>query len=174
MLTHSAHYGDYRMKTQSRTASGITWTLESEFVRFDLVSNGMTGAQWIEYLPTLGYAVVDTAPEMLQSSLFIPTEAGTVHRVRLIRWSAFEDEKRTTGNILQLGGVMSWRRPHPEIAPLMRAAFFDDEIKEMGLGEVATIHTPILGRVLDIDTGELESAPAYDMWHEGHGFAFEE
>ena len=165
------------METQHRTKSGIVWTLTGNIIKFDLVSNGMTGLEWLNFLPTLGYRVEDGAPEILTSGFIVPTPAGTIHHVCLIRGQAFSDRYRTTRNIIALGqGTMGWKQPHLEISMLTRWHFTDDKIKGMELEEIATMHLPINGCFLDIDRGELESAPAADgdLWHEGHGFMFEE
>ncbi len=159
----------------------VLWREEGHFLSFELVSTGMFGEDWIGYLPSIGRRVSPNAAKMLRAGLLRPTPKGTIHRVRVMRGGFLGSALRRTKIISDTLRTMKLQTPHPEVSPLIHAAFSDTQIQGMGLEELVTFHDPILGRFLDIDTkagkkGLLESAPAdpNDSWHAGHGFALVE
>ncbi len=152
------------------------WRRRGNCIFFELVSTGFTGSQWVKFLMGIDMEVSENARNMLATDDFKPTIAGTIHRVVVYSGKGFACAAPTTAMICRVAKSDRLRKtPHPEVAPLIRRAFSDADIREMGLEEIATMHSPILGRLLDIDTGELESAPGdpTDTWHREHGFAFE-
>ena len=152
------------------------WTEKEGVVYFSLFSDAKTGSEWLRHFSRLKVGVSLNATKILQSAEFLPSSAGTLHKVAVIKGNVFNQRVRSTEQIRKWALLQGFRIPNLEVSPHIRSSFSNEEIKEMGLEEIVTFHEPVNGRFLDIDadTGELESAPAgeEDTWHEEHGFGF--
>lgn len=54
-------------------------------ISFEVVSNGMTGEEWIKHLEAKGVVIGDWAKALLRSDRFRPTN-GVRYQVRILRW----------------------------------------------------------------------------------------
>lgn len=156
----------------------VVHRVEGFIFHFDLFSGGFTGRGWLKCLRgEQGYRVSRNAEKILLSDEFVPTPDATLYRLAIIKGAFFVDRRlRTTSNLRVLGNFRGYKAPHPEVSPIMRVVMSDTYIRRvLGVEEVLTMHKPINGRCLDIDTFCLESAPIGDddTWHKEHGFVFE-
>ena len=158
------------------------WTEKDGVIYFTLVSNGKTGEEWIVHLNGKGLPVGSYAQSVLRHKNFKPTKAGTVHQIGVIPGKLFSDDGRITKNIRADAKKRKMTDPHAEVACLIRDMFSDEEIKEMGLDWIITMHEPIpdsdghpsvLGtnRCNDYRLGAYDGRPGR-RWRSAYGFAF--
>ena len=158
------------------------WTEKDNVIYFTLVSNGKTGDEWINHFEGKKLPVGSYAQSVLRHKNFKPTKAGTVHNIAVLKGELFSEEDRITKNIRAEAKERKMTEPHAEVACLIRDAFSDKEIEEMGLSWIITMHEPI--PVSDGDLGVLGSnryddyrldayngAPDYE-WNRDGGFVF--
>ena len=168
---------------EGRFNDGMKWTRDADgVIYFTVVSNGKTGEEWIVHLNGKGLPVGSYAQSVLRHKNFKPTKAGTVHQIGVLPGKLFSDNDRITKNIRGNAKKRKMTDPHAEVACLIRDMFSDEEIKEMGLDWIITMHEPIpdsdgdpgvlgarrfLGYGLDACDGDPD-----DRWYCGDGFAF--
>jgi hypothetical protein len=119
------------------------WIEKDNVIYFTLVSNGKTGDEWITYLNSKKFPVGSYAQSVLRHGNFKPTRAGTVHNVAVLKGDSFSDNSRTTKDIRAEAKKRKMTDPHAEVACLIRDAFSDKEIEEMGLSWIIIMHEPI-------------------------------
>ncbi len=129
---------------------------------------------WTAYLEKRGFEVTKPARTIL-SAIQMEPPIPHMTRVAIFLGYLFSAGVRTTKNIRREITRRKWLTPHPALAPFLRDFLSDEEIAQMGLEEIVTLHTPYGGKLLDIDKGRLETAPGGEdeHWHEEHGFACE-
>ncbi len=159
------------------------WTERDGVIYFTLVSNGLTGLEWIVHLEGKGYQLTKWAKDLLNSGDFMPTPKGTVHEMGAIRATQFKDDEGITWKIRAKAKKLKMFKAHPETACLIRVLFTDKELEEMGLWYIMSMHEPILDS--DRDPGLLSSSrhdgglyldaycgePGY-QWNDNGAFAF--
>ena len=128
-----------------------SWTVKDGVIYFTLVSNGKTGEEWITHLEGKGLPVGDYAKSVLRHKDFKPTKAGTVHSIAVLQGQLFSDNDRITKNIRAEAKKRKLVDPHAEVACLIRDMSSDEEIKEMGLDWIITMHEPIPDSDGDLD-----------------------
>jgi hypothetical protein len=150
-------------------------------IRFALVSNGFTGDQWIKNFKVKGFPPHTYVERVFQHQDFVPTPAGTVHNIAVLPGKLYSCNGRITKDIRADAKRRKMTDPHPEVACLIREMFSNQDIKEMGLGWIITMHEPIpdfVGnpRVLGTCAGVYElniySGNPDDRWIHQYGFAF--
>jgi hypothetical protein len=106
-------------------------------IRFNLVSNGFTGKQWAQHFSRdrLSDWSYDTLCRVDDMSF-----RGKRHDIIVTGGCGI---KLVTLKIRQFAALMEWREPHWEVACLIADAFTDDQIEEMGLWRIITMHQPI-------------------------------
>ena len=120
------------------------WFEKDGIIYFTLISNGMTGEEWIIYLEVKGFLVSDEAKSVLRHENFKPTKAGTVHHIAVIKGDLFfPDNSRTTNDVRAYASKLKMTNLPADVACLIRDNFTDEEIKEMGLAWIITMHEPI-------------------------------
>lgn len=158
------------------------WTEKDGVIYFTLTSNGKTGDEWITHFEGKKLSVGSYAQSVLRHKNFKPTKVGTVHNIAVLKGELFSDEDRITKNIRAEAKKWKMTDPHAEVACLIRDAFSDKEIEEMGLSWIITMHEPIPDsdgdpRVLGSHgSGDYElhafNGDSDDCWFRGRGFAF--
>jgi hypothetical protein len=154
-------------------------------VFFDLVSNGMTGKEWITHFERKGFPLDEYTQSILLSKDFKPTEVGKIHHVRVIKGSFFTDKDRITETIiLNAKSRMRVRTASPEVACLICDNFIDKDLEKMRFKSIITMHGPVSDcdcelRVLGtkgissgLGIGAYRILPD-DGWSNDYGFAFE-
>ncbi|MFH1611436.1 MAG: hypothetical protein ABIA83_02430 [Patescibacteria group bacterium] len=108
-----------------------------------LIADGTTGADWITRLKGAGKSVSRYAKSVLRSRDFVPSPAGTLYKVAILKGSLFEDSARITANICAKATELGFTKLHAEVACLIRWMFTDDDIKAMDLWWIVAMHDPI-------------------------------
>lgn len=152
------------------------WTRRNGVIYLSLITIDLrsTAEDWTTYLGERGFKVTKPAQAILSLVETEPPMLGTTH-VAIFLGYVFSAGVRTTKNIRKEIARREYLTPHPMLAVHLREFLSDEEIAQMGLEEIVTLHTPIGGKLLDIDKGRLETAPGGEdeHWHEEHGFACE-
>jgi len=159
-----------------------SWREEDGVIRFSVVSNGLTGEEWIARLEGKWFRVGDYAKQILLSSDFKPTN-GVTTEVAVLKGTLFKDNNRITRKIRVGGDKRGLSKPNPEVACLIREKFTDEEIKAMGLCWIVVMHEPIedsggdpslLGVHCDVGGDWLLAyyGSSASRWNRDLGFAF--
>lgn len=119
------------------------WREIDGIIYFSVVTNGMTGSQWVGALKRKGIRIGDDVKAVLLSDDFKPMPRGKVIEVAVLRGGYFEDGKRTTAQICAQAEDLELSKLNAETACLARTAFPDKEIEAMGLMHLVTVHEPI-------------------------------
>lgn len=160
------------------------WREEDGVIYFSVTSEGTTGEEWITRLEAKGYRLTSYTKQVLRSPDFKPT-SGVTTEVAILKGMLFEDNRRLTQEIRMSAAARLLTAPNAEVACLIREKFTDEEIKQMGLWWIVTMHEPIddsvggpcmLAAVRGIDRCWLSAyyvGPANSpTWKRGLGFAF--
>ena len=118
------------------------WREQDGIIRFSVTSDGTTGEGWITRLESKGNKVSPYAKQVLRSTAFQPTN-GVTTEIAVMKGSLFTDDDRITSKIRAKAKEYQFQTPHAEVACLIREMFTDEEIKEMGLTWIVTMHEPI-------------------------------
>lgn len=158
------------------------WRKQDGVIYLTLISNGMTGEEWIEHLEKLGFRLSDYAKSVLRSPKFKPTK-GVKYEIAILKGTLFEDNDRITKKIRVEADKRKLITPNAEVACLIRENFSDEEIEAMGLTWIVAMHEPINDS--DGDPGLLRAnrgdggcwlGACYDSpdrrWRREGGFAF--
>lgn len=159
------------------------WSERDGVISFTLTSDGTTGPEWITRLEKAGCRLSKYAKDLLISSDFNPSEKGTVYDIRVLKGMLWNDSDRTTKNIRAEADRRGLATSDPEVACLIRLTFSDEDLKEMDLWWLVTMHEPIkdsggdpgLLGALQCDDGRwLRTCygPPGDGWDRELGFAF--
>jgi len=122
-----------------------SYRVEDGIIYFSVMSNGMTGEQWIERLENKGFRVGPYAKQMLLSSDFKPT-CGVMTEVAVLKGTVFQNNDRTTKKICAEADKRKFTAPNAEVACLIREKLTDKEIAVMGnmmMWYVVVMHEPI-------------------------------
>lgn len=117
-------------------------TAVNGIIRFQVTSDGTTGAEWIIRLEKAGFKLKKHTKELLLSKEFKPT-LGITYEIALLKGSLFADGSRISKNIRDEAAKRKFATPNPEVACLIREKFSDDEINDMGLYWIVTFHNQI-------------------------------
>ncbi len=168
----------------STAPTPTVWTVDSEGnIHFTLTSNGFTREQWEQQLERRGWRIGDYARQVLRCANEAPTSEGTVHHIVVHPGKLISDSDRITKKIRAAAKKYGWLKPHWEVACLIRDTFTDEQLQQMGLWCIVTMHesikdsngVPILlglgryddGRWLDAVFGRPDGD-----WNGRVGFAF--
>lgn len=159
------------------------WFEVDGMIYIKVISDGTTGAQWIERLEKKGFKLSKWAKDLLLSKDFNPT-TGIVYTIAVLKGGLFTDSNRVAKKIRSEAAKRKLVTPNPEVACLIREMFSDDEIKVMGLQWIVTFHKPIKDSVGDLDllyAGRRDDGSWLSTnfdgsdsgWRSSNGFAFE-
>lgn len=168
----------------SLTAGASTvWTVDDEGnIHFTLTSNGFTCEQWEQHLERRGWRIVDYARQVLRRASESPTN-GVTYNIVVCPGKKISNSDRITKKIRAAADKKGWVKLHWEVSCLIRDTFTDEQLEQMDLWYIVTMHEPIkdsdgVPNLLDSrrdDGGRWLNAcfgrPG-DNWHEGGGFAF--
>ncbi|MBI2482429.1 MAG: hypothetical protein HYV76_02635 [Candidatus Vogelbacteria bacterium] len=120
-----------------------TWIVDNEDnIHFTLTSNGFTREQWEQHLERRGWRIGDYARQMLRRASEAPTD-GVTYSIVVCPGKKISDSKRVTDNIRAAANKKGWLKPHWEVACLIRDTFTDEQLEQMGLWYIVTMHEPI-------------------------------
>jgi hypothetical protein len=159
------------------------WTVDDEGnIHFTLTSNGFTREQWEQHLECRGWRIGDYARQVLRRATKAPTN-GVTYNIVVRPGKKISDSDRITKKIRAAADKKGWVKPHWEVACLIRDTFTDEQLEQMGLWYIVTMHEPIK----DSDGGpSLLDSSRYDGgrwlranyggpgddWNDDGGFAF--
>jgi hypothetical protein len=159
------------------------WTVDDEGnIHFTLTSNGFTREQWEQHLERRGWRIGDYARQVLRRASEAPTN-GVTYNIVVRPGKKISDSDRITKKIRAAADKKGWVKPHWEVACLIRDTFTDEQLEQMGLWYIVTMHEPIkdsggdpslLGSDRDGDGRWLDASydGPDDFWHDDGGFAF--
>lgn len=159
------------------------WTIDDEGnIHFTLTSNGFTREQWEQHLERRGWRISDYARQVLRRASEAPTN-GVTYNIVVRPSKKWSDSDRITKKIRAAADKKGWLKPHWEVACLIRDTFTDEQLEQMGLWYIVTVHEPIKdsgggpfllysdryggGRWLRARYGSPD-----DYWNDRGGFAF--
>ncbi len=161
------------------------WKIDSEGnTHFTVTSNGMTHEEWEQNFARRSRPVSQFGRQVLHR-VSAPTRAGTAHKVVVRPAWLFREDERYMENVYRWANERSWASSHWEVACLILNGFTDEQLRQMGLGAICTVHSPINDdcgeqRILSTrhnDSGkyELGAYTVYDLspLDTRFGFAFE-
>jgi hypothetical protein len=164
------------------TAPPTAWTVDDEGnIHFTVTSNGMTREQWEQHLKRRGWRIGDCARQMLRRATEAPTN-GVTYNIVVRPGKKISDSDRIMKKISAAADKKGWLKPHWEVACLIRDTLTDEQLEQMGLRYIVTMHEQdSVG-----DPGFLLSSDRYDFgrwlyaycvkpddrWFADGGFAF--
>lgn len=121
------------------------WWLDTDGnIRFQVISDGTSGADLFKRLEEGDHNVGYHAGQVLLSPDFKPTN-GVTTEIVVMRAPIFSSDLRVMKNVLAKASKGKYVTPNFEVACLIRFKFTDKEIEDMGLWGIVTIHEPIKG-----------------------------
>jgi hypothetical protein len=155
------------------------WIEKDGIIYLSVVSNGLTGKEWINRLKDGGNNVSSYAEDLLNSKNFKLTK-NIKYELAIIRG---DKEYTTLQEIRDKAKQLKLKTPNAEIACLIREKLDDKDIKDMGLWGIIAAHEPIKdsgGGPFLLYSGRrgggLWLYACYDepdrKWYRGDGFAF--
>lgn len=159
------------------------WTVDDEGnIHFTLTSNGFTHEQWEQHLERRGWRIGDYARQVLRRASEAPTN-GVTYNIVVRPGKKISDSDRITKKIRAAADKKGWVKPHWEVACLIRDTFTDEQLEQMGLWYIVTMHEPIKdsgGGPLLLDSGRSDGGRWLDAdyggpgggWGDDGGFAF--
>ena len=159
-----------------------SWSEEDNIIRFSVVSDGTSGANWIKRLEDAGHDVCTYSKQVLLSPDFQPTFGVTIDIV-VMKGTLFLNDERITRNIRAEAVGRRYVAPNLEVAYLISEKFTERQIMQMGLWGIVTMHEPITdsagnpsllyahcnGKSLSLSARNDSPFP---WWDDGEGFAF--
>lgn len=164
----------------------VEWTVDEDGnIHFTLSpTTGMTHEQWEQHLERRGWRIGDYARQVLRRASEAPTN-GVTYNIVVLPGKKVSDSDRITKKIRVVADKKGWLKPHWEVACLIRDTFTDEQLEQMGLWYIVTMHEPI--EDFDGDPGLLSSNRSGDGrwlraycdgpgvgWDGDGGFAFAE
>jgi len=165
------------------------WREQDGVIYFSVMSNGMTGSQWIEHFEKKGIQLSVWAKDILNSPDFKWTN-GVTTEVAVLKGTLFTESDRVTSKIRAYANKFNLDKPNcklikpeAELGCLICDMLTDEEIKAMGLVWIIAFHEPIMDsggapHLLGADCGDDGHwLSAYygepdDRWDRDSGFAF--
>lgn len=161
----------------------VEWTVDGDGnIHFTVTSNGMTREQWEQHLERRGWRIGDYARQVLRRASEAPTN-GVTYNMVVRPGSKISSRDRVTKKIRAHATEKGWKTPHWEVACLIRDTFTDEQLEQMGLWYIVTMHEPI--KDSDGDPNLLHSNRdddgrwlfahcdrPDDEWYDVGGFAF--
>lgn len=160
------------------------WWRMGELIYFTVTSDGTSGAEWLKRLEEKGIEVETPIKQLFLSEDFRPS-SGITTECCLLRGTLWEDNThRTTENVRAKARELELLTPNIEVACLAREKLSDQDIEDMGLWWVTTMHKSVKDfenkpRLLSLYScynspwiGAAYDNPNYE-WHRTNGFIFE-
>jgi hypothetical protein len=154
------------------------WRPKGDKIYFRVISDGTTGEQWITRLESKGYEIAHGAKSLLRSKDFQPT-TGVVTEIAVLEGRGLFP--LTTKKIREQAKDKKFLTPNAEVSCLICEMFMKEDLKDMGLIMIITMHEPIKASgwgsgLLYIDGtwlgAKFEKSDCDDKWPYQYGFAF--
>lgn len=165
------------------------WREQDGIIYLSVTSNGMTGEDWIEHFRKNGFMLNCDVERVLRSENFKPS-LGVTTEIAILKDTLWSAGERLTRNIRVKAFHLGITPPNVEVACLIREAFSDQEIRDMGLKEITVMHEsfidshyrlPMLLNISSVGGNHsncgswlLMKSGNFNMkWEENVGFAFQ-
>ena len=161
------------------------WIEIDNIIYFTIITNGMTGREWLEYFRSKRIEVGKYAESMFLSPFFKPTEKGRIKKIGVLKGESFSYENRIESVIRCEAFRRNMFKPDAEDSCLIRDKFSDEKIKMMGFDWIITMHNPILDCTgscsllctYSFNVGKPQLNACYNgaesWWLSNFGFSFE-
>lgn len=127
----------------STAPTPTAWTVDDEGnIHFTVTSKGLTVEEWKECLEHRRWTISGLARLLLCRVSEAPTNGVTYHIV-VSSGKMISDSDRTMDKVRLVAKVKGWTEPHWEVACLIRCAFTDEQLMQMGLRYIVTMHQPV-------------------------------
>lgn len=111
---------------------------------FDVVSQGVTGKEWIDKLAADGYPPDDLSRSLFLSRQFRPT-AGLITTIAVLNGASFDREQRTLKSIHDFAKQRKLKEAKAEHVALIRDCVSDKDLSELHVGGILVMHRPLKG-----------------------------
>lgn len=155
------------------------WTREAYSVSFDVVTNGMTGEEWINHFERKGHPLDTYTKSVLLSNNFQPEKVGETHHIVVVDIRLYGESFRTIESISIGSSRHHLRKTSAEVICLICDNFTSKNLAEMRFEQIIAMHKPIpdglKGCFLGTDglTIKTHHVSPEDIFVENFGFAFE-
>ncbi len=123
----------------SLSESALPWREEDGIIYFPVVSNGMSGTEWVKYLEGKGICLSKEAKKALYSSDFKPT-LGITTEIAVLRGILFKEKDRIIKEVRIRAQKLNFSKPDAEVACLICEKFTDPVIEATGLHWIIVMH----------------------------------
>jgi len=121
----------------------LRWREENGIIYFNLVSNGMTGEEWIVYFEKLEYRLPNDVKSILRSPKFKPAKAGTEFKIAILKGNLIATANLSNKKIWAKVKALKFTVPNAEISCLLMTNLSSQEIKYLGVPNIITMHKAI-------------------------------
>lgn len=111
-------------------------------IHFTLVSNGLTLKQWGQHFESRGLQITEFVRYILRSASEAPTN-GVTYNIVVRPGKLISNRNRITRKIRSAADKKGWGKPHWEVACLIHGALTEEQLEQMGLWYIVTMHEPI-------------------------------
>ena len=153
------------------------WTNENGTICFTVSSKGKTGSYWSKY-----YKKSSTQAHEILNSIFFKPYNKRIYNVQIIQGDFLNNGLSTISQVKEEGLRKGLVLPPLELACIIRKNFSQDELAQMGLMWVITMHEPVdtqdFGPRVLYSCRECGgpihacSSSSNEVWGKGAGFAF--
>jgi len=119
------------------------WEEKRGAIHFSLMSNGLSGPKWIKHLQAKNIIISENAHEILYSPYFESTHNIPTDIIVLTGSQICGEKYLSTENIFTAASNRGLKKPKLESACLIREAFTNNEIRNMGFSSIVVMHEPI-------------------------------
>lgn len=167
------------LRDEELVAEPKKWREQDGVIYFSVTSDGTTGEEWIVRLEKKGFKVSQEAKKVLCSDDF-KSSSGVTTEIAVLKSNLWYDHERTTRVVRNKASGFGLVTPNGEVACLIREAFSDKDIEDMGLWRIVIMHEPIMSSdnfiLLLLCVGKSWLKSFYGdlsiWWQHGNGFAF--
>lgn len=160
---------------------GLNFFKEKDgLIYVNLISNGLTGQEWIDKFEIEGRNLPSEVKMILTSKAFIPT-SGVVYKLVIILGKNFLYGERTVSAVREFAYQKGFYKARLEVTCLLRDLLSDDDLRERFLRTIVVVSTHAgkkFTHVLDFDTynspNSLGAHCVKDIfrWQRSTGFVF--
>ncbi len=134
---------------QQQVESSKKWSERDGIIYLTVTSDGTTGQEWIKRLEEKGSQLTDEVKSLLCSIYFNPT-SGVTTEIAILPGKRFEDKERNRSWIETVAfGLHKFTRPNAEVACYIREIFTNEELEQMELKYILTMHEPLFDSISD-------------------------
>lgn len=156
------------------------FTEKDDMIYVNIVSNGLTGQEWINKFESEGRNLSKEVKTVLNSKEFISTN-GVVYNLVIVLGKHFQYGERTVSNVREFAYSKGFYKTRLEVACLLRDLLSDDKMRDIFLRALIIVSTHAgkeFTQILDFDVDEkntsFQAHCVKDVmrWRVSSGFVF--